>query len=307
MFKEVVLKSCAIFWQKKYLWALGLMSGFLMIGASYDLFGSILGGNYSAYSLSFYQSFLEVPESGLPSGMFANVIAPLILVFLSFVLLFWLGAVGRAGIILESWDFFQTKAKQKKINFGEGLKTSFMNGREHGWKVFWTVMFFKAIIAVCGFVFVYMLIRQVEKSDGLWLFILCFTAAGLVVIFAEIILNYVLVLLVARQEKISLAFKNAIAMFSKNFGASLSIFLIVWCMQGAFALSLILVLYIVSEPWILVFALVSKSIGSLLSFVLLVVPYLILNTIIVLLSSSFIAVWTASVWTGMVYKIQQRK
>ncbi len=312
LYRDILAKAWHITRRYKYLWFFGLFAALLGNGGEMEL---IFRGFNTDLSQGLFPHWRLIAGTGVfslhtlnnigylllndPATMLAVFAGFLILIFLS-AFLIWLIMVSQAALVNSAASSIAGKNHDFKTGLDVGMKKF--------WPVFGLNVFIK-IIVYCFFIIISLPeIVMIYKADLLTaklLFIISFIIFVPVSIVLAFIIKYAIAYAVIKGSGCWQAVREGWNLFVKNWLVSLEMAFILFFINFLVGLGLVIVLLILSVPFLFLALILIKS-GLLLNFGLFLVVSILVYLSIIVIVGSALSVFQISSWTGLFVKLVGR-
>lgn len=305
LYRKILKKAWQIFWQNKYLGFFGIFAAILGNGGEYEI---VFKGLNSDNNQEFFPAFKRISETGIFSGktltnifqiMTEDAFSLLLILLISLAILFligffiWLAIVSQAALVNNSAAFIL------------GKKSNFLSGLESGKKNFWPVFGLNILIKI----FIYLILTLVSlpiilslNKTGLvtanFLYLIAFIIFIPLAITFAFIIKYAIAYVVVRSQNFSQALKSGWQLFIKNWLISFEMAVILFFINLAVGLAIILAILILLVPFLFL-AFTFYYLASLAGFWTITFFGLICLLVLIVLGGACLAVFQTAAWTGL--------
>jgi hypothetical protein len=320
LYRDILKKSLAITWKRKYLWFFGVFAALLSGMGQYSMSMSRMSENWNAGIFSAAAIFYGgVNASGNFWGrlsaafhndsLYASIFTLLLLIMMVLCLfVLWLAVVSQVGLINNGAKII-TGGKNQIGTIKEGISAGMAN--------FWPVIAFN-IIASCLISFFAVLVGlplvfltpQADFSVYL-LYVLSFILFIPLALIVSFLARYAISFVVIKGERFFDAFVLAYRLFEKNWLVSIEMALIIFMIEFACIIAIGLVFLILAIPYIFVAHILSLAIFMVIGingfFPWAIIAGLLVAMILVALSGAVITVFKTVAWTDIFINLVDKK
>ncbi|MCU0679378.1 MAG: hypothetical protein MUC28_02955 [Planctomycetes bacterium] len=313
LYRDILAQGWRLTWRSKYLWFFGLFAALLGNGGELEII--IRNFNSGFYSESLFPSLRGIVATGFFSWQTVEnmgallVNDPLTLLFILAlflailflaVFLLWLIMVAQAALVNNA----AMHAAEKKHNFQDGLAV----GRKKFWPVLGLNIIGKAVIYVL-FLFVsvpaLLSLGQTNFLPASLLFVISFLVFVPIAITVSFIVKYSIAYVVIKGNHLAEALKSGWQLFTANWLISLEMAFILFFINFAVAIAVVLCFLILAVPFLFLALLFAKA-GMVINFWLVITSALLAYLAIIALVGSGLAVFQISSWTALYIKLVSR-
>lgn len=308
-YRNILKKSFTIVKRYRFLWFFGVFAAILGNGGEVQmLFRSDSLTNLPT-NLNSLGQFLEL---NAPRDLVYNtwfllklqpaLIIPLLLLFLLLLLfIVWLIMVSQAALVHSVARINSSKA----VNFRNVFADTYQLAGPVFLLNFFTRLVLYGILVILSVPFLSLLVLSNHSDIGLiGLVLLGFIVLVPLAIIMNFILKYALVYLVADNEKVWPAFRNAFRLFWKNWFVSIEMGIIMFFINILVGLGAFVLLFFLMVPFLALVVLFSALEQMVLASLALVLVAVILIGVIVLVGS-WLSVFQYSVWTLLFFELKR--
>ena len=304
LYRTILKQSLKSTWENKYLWFFGLFAA--LLGGSGEF--QILFHRFDNVNQGLFPSLRQFIETGIfsPSairnlGVLAReqtfslfIVLSLLLISLILVIfIIWLTVVSQAAIVNNTARI----KTSKKHNLKEGLEA----GMNNFWPILALNAFLKLVIFVIFLVLSLPIIASLATNDftstGI-IFIVSFLFYTPLVIMLSFIIKYAVAFVIIRGDNFLASLRHGWKLFINNWLLSVEMAFILFFINFVVALVFLLLLLILSVPFLFVILLFAKA-GFVLYTWTVLMAAVIFYFITILFMGSFLAVFQINAWTSL--------
>ncbi|MDD5341902.1 MAG: hypothetical protein PHH01_00145 [Patescibacteria group bacterium] len=303
IYNDIIKKAWRIIWRNKFLWFFGLF--LVWIGQEVEtLIRNYYLQTEGSLSLDSWRELFKSGFGGIFSdawGLVSSTTLTAVVVMLVFVLLLilvvWLTVISVGGIIHSTIQAENGKAV--------AYNQAFAIGQKH----FWKNLIVYLLAKIADYIFLIL--------TGLVASLVAFGVIGVVVSVIMILLSFAVSLIigfvakyaacyvVARGQTLTEAVRSGWKLFIKNWLASIEMAVIIFVINFIVSLGLIIVLVIVSVPFLLLVVILSQGMAGASNVLLYVLTAIIL--LVTVFVGSVLSSFQFSAWVLFFLKLDQGK
>jgi hypothetical protein len=312
LYRDIIVQAFKSTWKSKYLWFFGLFAAILTGGGDLELIyrgfnqGSpqaVLPGlsrlaETSLFSLKSIGNIFRLAQDDF-FAMFIALGVFLLVVAISLFLL-WLALVSQGALVHNSGRI----RMNKKHSFKDGLET----GLNNFWPVLALNLVFKLVIYLVFLILSWPIIatfNQVGAAATSMMYIFAFIIFIPVSIVLSFIIKYAIAFTVIKKEKLLNSLKQSWRLFSRNWLVSLEMAFLLFFINFAAGLLLVLIFLIFSVPFIFT-ALVFAKFSLFFNFWIIVLVAILFYIVFIALAGAFLTVFQISSWTSLFIELVSR-
>ncbi|MEK7203227.1 MAG: hypothetical protein AAB653_02830 [Patescibacteria group bacterium] len=304
LYRKILKQSWKTTWKNKYLWFFGIFAALLGGGGEYKILSYGLG----EYDQGVLPVFKQIARTGIFSQQsfnnikemisqdtlsFFTTMAVLLVIIILIGFLVWLTIVSQAAIVNNTASI----VKQKKHNFKNGIN----NGIKNFWSVFALNIIVNVIISLVFVIISLPFIFAINKSNIITVnlfYVILFIIFIPVAVSLSFIIKYAIVYTVIQGNGLIKAIKQGWKLFMDNWIISFEMALILFFINFAGGLLIMLMILILVMPFLFlgsIFSLFASAIGFWAVAILAFLSALAL----IVIGGAILTVFQISSWTGL--------
>jgi hypothetical protein len=299
-YRPLLKQALQLSWRNKYLWFFGLFAALLGNGGEYNVLINNLNlvvdqGTLLDVAKSLYQGGSLSLVGNNFTSLFTNFSITSLLGFLFFlaigVFLVWLAILSQAALVSGAYKL--------QRNAPTNFSTDFVVGKRNFWKVLWLNILGKIVIygllVILSLPFFVIFLNQDGSAWMNVILILSFIIFVPITIIISFLIKYAVIYVVAQGETAKAGLRSSWLLFKKNWIASLEMAAILFVINIAAGIGLLLSLLILSVPFILL-GLVFFSLQVAPLFWLVVIVAVILFILLIFLFGAVLSTFQNAAW-----------
>lgn len=308
LYRNVIKEAWWMTWRHKFLWFFGI---FVVLLGSNEIEILFRSTDTISRQQALIFNLRNIARTGkldffwnnitdyLSTNSLVSIIAFLIILII-FVFVVWLAIVSQIGLIDS---YFKLQAKQ-----AANLESGFRAGRKYFIPIFLLNLLGRVIISIL-IVAIPLIFLSLSQDNSSWNTVFIIFSLIILVplaIIAAFIIKYAVGFVVFKQARTGLALKDAWKLFTKNWLISIEMAILMFALNFLFWIALIILVGIVSLPFILVGA-IFNVVGLNAALNLLLIIGLIALLLLVLLGGGFFYSFYWVAWITLFKLLVEKK